>query len=227
MFTKNQQVVNNSHLKSHFLFNSTEPIIWWLILILVIHKLTILLMFRESTNLTHVSSERLFTATGKNWTQWLSLLDNELAFQKSITEIKSIISNYFEGDLTILNFILQNYMHEKGILDRLPKQGDLEITSTLTIESPLHVTESAFTDVSLRNAWLPEVDSILKLNPGKNLRFAWQNAQVVVVTFNPKGPGKCQVSLQHSKLPDMISSVEMKSFWKEKLSSLARLLESK
>jgi len=184
-------------------------------------------MFRESTNLTHVSSDRLIALTGMNWMQWMSLLDSELAFRKNPGEIKNIIRDQASFDEITTGAILEKYLQEKGLLEKLPLAKEIEITSTLTIETPLHVAESAFTDLSLRNEWLPEVDLILKLNPGKNLRFAWQNAQVVVVTFNPKGPSKCQISLQHSKLPDMISLVEMKSFWKEKLAKLARLLESK
>ncbi len=184
-------------------------------------------MFRESTNLTHVSSDRLIALTGMTWMQWMSLLDNELAFRKNPVEIKNIIRNQVSCDESVTGFLLENYLQEKGLLEKLPPAKEIEITSTLTIETPLHVAESAFTDQALRNEWLPEVDAILKLNPGKNLRFAWQNAQVVVVTFNPKGPSKCQISLQHTKLPDMISSVEMKAFWKEKLSKLSRLLESK
>ncbi len=195
--------------------------------IFVVHKLKTHLMFRESTNLTHVSSDRLIALTGMNWMQWMSLLDSELAFRKNPGEIKNIIRDQASFDEITTGAILEKYLKEKGLLEKLPLAKEIEITSTLTIETPLHVAESAFTDLALRNEWLPEVDLILKLNPGKNLRFAWQNAQVVVVTFNPKGPSKCQISLQHSKLPDMISSVEMKSFWKEKLAKLARLLESK
>jgi hypothetical protein len=118
-------------------------------------------------------------------------------------------------------------LRKNGLLEKLPLATEIEITSTLKIETSLQLAESAFTDLALRNEWLPEVNLILKLNPGKNLRFAWQNAQVVVVTFKQKGPSKCQNSLHHSKLPDRISSAEMKCFWKEKLAKVSRLLKSK
>jgi len=45
------------------------------------------------------------------------------------------------------------------------------------------------------------------------------------IGFYPKGAGKSQVVVQHSKLPDAKSSARMKSYWGKALDRLRASLE--
>ena len=49
----------------------------------------------------------------------------------------------------------------------------------------------------------------------------------MVAGFDAKGEGKCQLSIQHEKLPDGESAATMKAFWRERLSGLKALLEGR
>jgi hypothetical protein len=184
-------------------------------------------MRQDITTLTGVHDDNLSTVTGKTWAEWKHFLDAAQASEKSIDEARSIMRSYRRIQDELENLILRFYFRldvEEGVLE---SASELDFTSTLTVNAPLHITESAFTDAALRKQWLSESEEILKHNPGKNLRFAWNTNQMVVVTFIPKGRAKCQISLQHSKISDSLALIELKAFWKERLATLGRFLEGK
>ncbi len=183
-------------------------------------------MRQESTKLVGVHDALFSTVTGKSWDEWKHFLDQAEASDKSPEEIRVLIRSYRRIQDELENLIIRTYLKLEADLDMLPAGEDLDFTSTLTLNVALQLAESAFTDVALRKQWLNEIDEIVRHNPGKNLRFAWNNNQVVVVTFIPKGPSKCQISLQHSKIGSVHALIELKAFWKNRLQQLAVFLES-
>lgn len=182
-------------------------------------------MRQESTNLVGVHDTLFSDVTGKSWDEWKHFLDRAQASDKSPDEIRNIIRSFRRIQDELENLIIRAYLNLEADDDTLPAGADLDFTSTLTVNVPLQLAESAFTEPALRQQWLPEIDCILRHNPGKNLRFAWNNDQIVVVTFIPKGPSKCQISLQHTRIGSAHALIELKAFWKNRLQQLAAFLQ--
>lgn len=182
-------------------------------------------MRQESTNLVGVHDTLFSDVTGKSWGEWKYFLDRAQAFDKSPDEIRNIIRSFRRIQDELENLIIRAYLNLEADNDTLPAGEDLDFTSTLTVNVSLQLAESAFTESSLRKQWLTEIELILRHNPGKNLRFAWNNDQVVVVTFIPKGPSKCQISLQHTRIGSAHALIELKAFWKNRLQHLAAFLQ--
>ena len=193
-----------------------------LFLALTNHQTT---MRQETTNLVGVHDALFSQVTGKSWDEWKYFLDHAKASDQSPDEIRTIIRTYRRIQDELENLIIRAYLKLEADGDLLPAGEDLDFTSTLTVNVPLQLAESAFTEPSLRRQWLSEIESILRHNPGKNLRFAWNNDQIIVVTFIPKGPSKCQISLQHTRIGSAHALIELKAFWKNRLQHLAAFLQ--
>jgi hypothetical protein len=86
----------------------------------------------------------------------------------------------------------------------------------------------AFVDASLRDRWLP--GSTLRVRTAtapKSLRGDWADGSSrIAVWFTPKGPAKTQVAVAHEKLADAAAVAAMKTYWRERLTTLKQLLES-
>jgi hypothetical protein len=57
------------------------------------------------------------------------------------------------------------------------------------------------------------------------MRITWPDRTSVEVGFMRKAPGKSQVALTHTKLPDQDSSSRLKQYWSERLSALEDVLQ--
>jgi len=181
-------------------------------------------MSRESTTLDRVSPQKVKAATGKSWAEWLTILDEQSANKLPHKEIALLLHRLGVVDWWA-QMIAVGYEQARGLRVPHQKPEGFEISVTLTVNAPLPLVESSFTDQSLRRQWLPEVESFRKHTTGKNLRFNFGGDSLVAVNFYAKGLEKCQVSLQHSKLSDEKKAGELKGLWKEKLAVLAALVE--
>jgi hypothetical protein len=86
----------------------------------------------------------------------------------------------------------------------------------------------AFRDVRTRRRWLGDVDLTVRTAiPNKSMRITWPDATSVEWYFVPKGEGKCQVVVQHVKLPDREAVDRMKAYWAERLATLEELVRAR
>ena len=119
----------------------------------------------------------------------------------------------------------RGYREVMGLEEKTAKSPVTEITVTLTINASLRLVEQAFIEPALLNSWFRESLGLVKHNPGKNLRFDFGKDELITVNLLAKGPAKCQVGLNHSKINDERALEEKKAFWRESLSDLAALVE--
>jgi hypothetical protein len=86
---------------------------------------------------------------------------------------------------------------------------------------PLGRLYGAFNDARIRARWLPDVDlTVRTARREKSMRITWPDYTSVEVGFIRKAPGKSQVALTHTKLPDRDSAARMKQYWAERLGAL-------
>jgi hypothetical protein len=96
-----------------------------------------------------------------------------------------------------------------------------------TIEAPVALAERAFSSARARKAWLQDGGmAVRNSTPGVSLCATWVDGMSEVeVTFLDKGPGRCQVTIDHRKLAGPRDAGLMKSFWKQALERLREALE--
>ncbi|MGH8575879.1 MAG: hypothetical protein ACREXX_07575 [Gammaproteobacteria bacterium] len=84
----------------------------------------------------------------------------------------------------------------------------------------------AFVDAELRERWLPgAVMHERTSQPGRSVRFDWEDGVTRVNVGITVGEGKSQVAVEHERLPDVETAERMKAFWRERLTTLKTMLE--
>ena len=75
---------------------------------------------------------------------------------------------------------------------------------------------------TLRKKWLDDGPLRIRTStPNKSMRLTWiDGEQVLSVHFYASGRSKCQVVVQHTKLPNARAGERMKKYWGEALSLL-------
>ncbi len=180
-------------------------------------------MYRESTTSAQESvliSQRIL---GKTMHMWMDILCAQKIQPPTKQKLIQFLStNYmmYESDAEML---ARQYLMLNASESGSTYPDGHEITVTRTFPVGMHVLESYFTEQGLRGEHLKLEMQLIRYNPGKNIRFQLENDEVLLANFNGKSAGKCQVTLQHTKLADAARAEEMRTFWKECLQELSEL----
>lgn len=181
-------------------------------------------MFRESTsNPARVSEEAFIRATGKPLIHWFRLLEAEKNLLQSERSLIHFLSTKYDLSNAWASMISSEFVLREPEVSLIA--GEFETSATKTFPVGLHVLEDHFQDDDLRKSWLNVNLIPVKSSIGRSIRFEGLESGVLMVTFNGKGPQKCQVTLQHLKLADEFTAGKMKEFWKEQLQLLAKALQ--
>ncbi|MEU7277346.1 hypothetical protein AB0A69_00905 [Streptomyces sp. NPDC045431] len=180
-----------------------------------------------------LSGDALAAATGKDWDGWFALLDAwGAATGRSHTEIARHLVEAYGVPGWHAQSITVGYEQERGLRQvGQSSAGDWQVSVSKTVSVPPEQVSEAFADPELRRRWLPDVpegDFALRMHrPGRSLTADWGGATSrVAVRLTPKGEGGTQIGLGHTKLPDADAVAAYRSFWRERLAELKRLLES-
>jgi hypothetical protein len=168
-------------------------------------------------------------ATGKTWSEWLTLLDAAGAAKKGVDHQQ--LWNLAMQSLPDAagwwgQMVSVGYERARGLRQKHEtRAGDFQATLSKTLPVPLFAAFAAWADKSLRRNWLdaPDLD-FTKLNVGKNIRARWPGGALLDIRFNATGPDKCQVVVDTMKLPDADAVNEAKAFWQEQFERLQAYL---
>jgi len=176
------------------------------------------------------SDEAVQRGTGRGWDEWLAVLDEWGAVERSHAEIAGWLMEQHRLSGWWTQTITVTYERERGL--RAPgssRDGQFEASASKTVAAPAERLFEAFVDPAVRERWLPGAPLRERTSqPGKSARFDWEDGSTrVVVGFTPKDAGKSQVSLVHQRLPDAAAADRSKSYWRERLVALKQLLEQR
>jgi hypothetical protein len=169
-------------------------------------------------------------STGRSYSAWFAELDEWGATDRPHKEIaawlrkEQAVPGWWAQNITV------EYERARGLRAvGQGRDGFFSIGATKTIAVPLEVLYEAVTDPAQRHDWLPGVYlNERTATPHRSARYDWGDGSTrVVVGFDAKGDGKAHVAIQHEKLPDSESAATMKAFWRERLSTLRTVLESR
>jgi uncharacterized protein YndB with AHSA1/START domain len=182
----------------------------------------------DSKNIAGIGSEAVKKATGKSWDQWLAELDKAKAADLSHKEIAALLKQKHHVPMWWSQMITVGYEQARGLRKAHETTDGFEISKSKTLLVSPIMAFNAWNDGEARDTWLGENITIRKATPGKSMRITWIDGKTHVdVNFYHKGKSKCQVSVQHTKLPSASQAEKMKKYWGTALESLEQFLGKK
>lgn len=172
-----------------------------------------------------ISSEAVEAKTGKGWNEWFTLLEVAGAREMKHQAIANYLYETHGLDGWWAQMVTVGYEQAHGLRDKNQQANGYTASVSRVLYAPLDRVYSAWTDENTREKWLLETQLIVrKATPNKSMRIAWDDGTRVSVEFYEKGEAKCQVVVQHSKLPDAGAVESMKLFWSEAFGRLKGML---
>jgi hypothetical protein len=175
-----------------------------------------------------ISDEAVKKATGRTWEQWFRILDAAGARKMKHKDIALSIDKKFpEIGGWWCQMVTVGYEQARGIREKHQTPDGYKISGSKVINAPVKAVFNAWQDEKTRRRWLPDAGfTIRKATPHKSMRITWVDGKTSVdVNFYPKGNGKAQISLQHTKLSDAKAAEKKKAYWSKQLDRLKSLLE--
>jgi uncharacterized protein YndB with AHSA1/START domain len=162
--------------------------------------------------------------SGRNWAEWVAILDKARAAEKPHGEIAAYVSSLgTPGWWT--QMVTVGYERIRGLRSKGQRRdGGFEASKSRTFHVPVETLFSAFANSRKRAKWLPVKIVIESSALHKRMRITWDDGTPVLLGFLSKGAAKSAVAVQHQKLPDKAAADAMKTSWSEHFDRLAELL---
>ena len=173
--------------------------------------------------------DALRAATGRDWAEWIALLDASGASKQAFNHQRIwdlAMQSLPETAGWWGQMVSVGYERARGLREKHEScNGEFQATSSKTLPVPLFAAFAAWADESLRGEWLEAPDlSFTKLNAGKNIRARWPNGALLDIRFNATGPDKCQIVVDTMKLTDADAVAKAKAFWQSQFERLQAYL---
>ena len=163
--------------------------------------------------------------TGRKWSEWVKVLDDFRAFEKSHREIAQYVSSLGTPDWWTQT-VTVGYERIRGLRDKGQRRGGgYEASKSRTFAVPLKKLYAAFASARTRGRWLPAKVNVKSATVEKRMRLSWDDNTSVEIMFMRKADRKSSVAVTHQKLPDKAAATRMKAFWGERFDALAELLQ--
>ncbi len=178
--------------------------------------------------LAGVGNQAVTRATGKDWNDWLSLLDRAGAKRMSHKDIALLLSRKFGVPDWWSQMVTVGYEQARGLREAHQSGSGYRASASRTVATQVDRLYDAWKDPRLRERWLPGAPiQVRRATDGKSMRITWTVGSTDVdVNFIGKGPEKSMVQVQHGKLASAASVTRQKAFWAKALERLKALLES-
>jgi uncharacterized protein YndB with AHSA1/START domain len=176
------------------------------------------------------SDEAMRANTGRGYQDWFAVLDAWGATGLNHTQITRWLVAEHGVDGWWSQAVTVGYERARGMRAKYQRVGGVgfSVTATRTVNVPLEQLADAFTNARTRSRWLPDV--VLRRRPNRaadTARFDVEGGTSrLTVWFVDRGGTKSVASLEHERLPDSEVAERMRTFWRERLGDLKRLLEA-
>ncbi|HET7240507.1 MAG TPA: hypothetical protein VFI77_05075 [Gemmatimonadales bacterium] len=172
------------------------------------------------------SDEIMKARTGCTWERWVKALDHVRAYEWSHRDIARYVKEKYKVADWWVQSVTVGYERIKGLRAiGQRRSGAWEASKSRTFAAPVDAIFHAFHDPRRRRRWMADAKpTIRSATPSKSMRMTWPDGTTVIVGFTAKGAAKSQVAVQHEKLPDQATAVQMKAYWAERLNALNEML---
>lgn len=164
--------------------------------------------------------------TGRDWTEWFTLLDAEGAANMTHRQIAAALSDRHGLSGWWSQMVTVAYEQARGRREPHQTSRGYQVGVSKTVPVNVDALFTAWEDDASRRQWLgDESITIRRATRPKSMRVTWSDGQTNVdVSFWDKGPAKSTVQVQHSKLADRKEVEAKRTFWRAALARLARQL---
>jgi hypothetical protein len=181
----------------------------------------------DAAALTGFSDEAMRRATGRPLAEWLGLLDAWGAREHRHGEIAAWLRTEHAVPGWWAQTITVGFERSRGMRARHQQADGFAVSASRTIGVSAERATDAFTDPSVRAAWLPDAPMRPRTaTRGRSARFDWDEPPSrLVVGVVAKGEARAQVAVSHERLPDAETAERIKAMWRERLAALKEVLE--
>ncbi|HET8772389.1 MAG TPA: hypothetical protein VFP80_01305 [Thermoanaerobaculia bacterium] len=170
-----------------------------------------------------MSDEAIQRNTGRDWREWVRVLDAEKCAGKPHREIAQYVASLGTPDWWSQS-VTVGYERIRGLRAIGQRRGGgFEANKSRTFGVPVAKLYRAFATARLRAQWLPDVE-VRSSTANKRMRLRMADDAVVEVNFLEKGEAKSSVAVTHTKLPDKATADRMKVWWAERFDALGEVL---
>ncbi|CAN5875592.1 hypothetical protein BH23GEM9_BH23GEM9_07920 [soil metagenome] len=172
--------------------------------------------------------DKLKAKTGRDWAEWVQLLDAVDAIQLEHRDIARIVHEEHSVDGWWSQTVTVGYERIRGLRARGQRRGgDWEASRSRTFAVPVDALFDAWAADDVRRRWLTGAEPVVRTSKKpRSLRLDWNDGTIVALWFTSRGPAKSTVSVQHTKVPDAATAERLKAYWTVQLDALATLLRS-
>ncbi|MGH2681651.1 MAG: DUF4287 domain-containing protein [Actinomycetota bacterium] len=167
--------------------------------------------------------------TGKGWMEWLSILDGWGARERKHGDMVARLMEEHGVPGWWAQTITIGYERARGMRAKYQRiSGGFAVSVSKTFNVGAGKLYAAFTDARQRNKWLERGTlKVRTTQKAKTARFDYEDGSSrVAAYFVPKERAKTTVTVEHERLPDAEAVEKMRAMWKERLSELARVIQS-
>jgi hypothetical protein len=176
--------------------------------------------------LAGMSDAKVAAKTGRDWRQWVQLLDSERAESLPHRDIAALLHRTHGVPGWWAQTVTVGYERIKGLRQIGQRRGGaFEASKSRTFDVPVRSLCDAWIDDAVRDRWLVGVAATLRTaNAPKSVRLQWPDGAIVTAWFTAKGPARSAVAVTHPKLPTKAAADAAKQVWADRLGALAALL---
>lgn len=184
---------------------------------------------KDYAEIAGMADSALKEKTGRNWKQWVDVLDRHQAATMPHRDIAVLVNREYEIDGWWSQAVTVGYERIKGLRARGQRRdGTYEAGKSRTYNVPVGVLFEAWADAKVRRRWLTGGTVRVRTSTApKSLRLGWADGTIVALWFTAKGAKKSQVALQHTKLVDRATSDRLKKYWGDQLDALGDMFAGK
>ena len=187
----------------------------------VLKKKEVKVNYAELAGMSDASVEK---QTGRDWAEWVTMLDAVRAAEKPHREIAAYVSSLGTPDWWS-QMVTVGYERIRGLRDRGQRRGGAyEASKSRTFAVPVARLYAAFANARTRGRWLKTAVEVRSATPNKRMRLAWNDATTVEIGFVKKSDRKSSVAVTHQKLPNKSAAETMKAWWGIRFDALEELL---
>ncbi len=168
-----------------------------------------------------MSDEAVSAATGRDWRQWFAVLDEAGAASMKHADIARMIGEQHDISGWWAQTVTVEYERERGLRDVHQTARGYEVSVSRTIPASVEALFAVWNDDGRRDSWLGATVKVRKANLNRSMRAeTGERGSDLSVSFYAKGPDRCQVVVQQTKLADRSEVEERRAFWRDALARL-------
>ena len=173
------------------------------------------------------SDAKVKEKTGRDWREWVAILDDRRAFELPHSEIAKLIGSEFDVSPWWTQSVTVGYERIRGLRERGQRRdGNWEAGRSRTYPVPVETLFRAWAEPARRKRWLTDAEPRRRSGTApKTLRLDWPDGSRVALYFTPKGDAKSSVAVQHERLPSRDAADAMKAYWSRQLGALGAYLK--